>query len=79
MSLLTGQLVNGTPRYPVKKAFCPDNECPVNEDWSPVIRTNHWFVLLTCVRLTGVRLTGTKFCPDNKRPVNECPDNGDIV
>jgi len=31
-SSLTGQLVNGTPRYPDKKAFCPDNECPVNEE-----------------------------------------------
>jgi len=32
----TSVLVNRTPRYPDKKAFFLDNECPVNEDWSPV-------------------------------------------
>jgi len=32
----TSVLVNWTPRYPDKMLFCPDNECPVKEDWSPV-------------------------------------------
>ena len=32
----TSVLVKGTPRYPDKMLFCPNNKCLVNEDLSPV-------------------------------------------
>jgi len=84
-----GLLVNGTPRYPDKMLFCPDNKCPVNEDWIPV--NEDWSLVnedypsprypdrYCFVRLTGVRITGTKFCRDNKCPINEFPNNKDRV
>ncbi len=79
----TEHLVNGTPRYPDKKAFCPDTEWPVNEDWCPVNKDYPQSLLsglnTDLSRLTGVRLTGTKFCPDNERPVKAGMHNSDFM
>jgi hypothetical protein len=61
--------------------FCPDNECPVNEDWSPV--NEDWSPVnkdFPQSSLSGQVLFCTvNGCPDNKCPVNECPDNKDRV